>query len=133
MMTESSRIEYKQTTVLKKPLPNPPLIKVGGKKDAASFDASVFEIRESYLRVTFPYREGFTTTDGSEKSSDKSSDKILEMMKENPKISAKAMAEILQLTPRAVEKQIADLKTQGFVKRVGERKGGHWEVLNHGE
>ncbi len=98
-----------------------------------AYDASVFEIRESYLRVTFPYREGFTTTDGSDKSSDKSSDKILEMMKENPKISAKAMAEILQLTPRAVEKQIADLKTQGFVKRVGERKGGHWEIMNHGE
>jgi predicted HTH transcriptional regulator len=98
-----------------------------------AYDASVFEIRESYLRVIFPYREGFTTTDGSDKSSDKSSDKILEMMKENPKISAKAMAEILQLTPRAVEKQIADLKTQGFVKRVGERKGGHWEIMNHGE
>jgi predicted HTH transcriptional regulator len=86
---------------------------------------SVFEIRESYLRVIFPYRKGFTDTDGS--------DKILDMMQVNPQISAKALAEALQLTPRAIEKQIAELKKQGLVVRIGERKGGHWEVLNHGE
>jgi hypothetical protein len=39
-MTESSRIEYKQTTVLKKPLPNPPVIREGSKKDAAPSCAS---------------------------------------------------------------------------------------------
>ncbi|QLQ33893.1 MAG: putative DNA binding domain-containing protein [Candidatus Thiothrix singaporensis] len=96
-----------------------------------AYDTDAFEIRENYVRVTFPYREGFTDTDGSDKSSDKSSDKILEMMKENPKISAKSMAETLQITPRAVEKQIAELKKLGLVIRIGERKGGHWEVLDH--
>jgi len=44
--------------------------------------------------------------------------------------SAREIAEVLGLTPRAVEKQIAALKVAGRLERVGPPRGGHWEVLS---
>lgn len=68
--------------------------------------------------------------EGSEKSSEKSSEKIIALMKEEPELSAKDIATRLELTPRAIEKQIASLKKSGRIKRIGPAKGGHWEVMD---
>lgn len=68
--------------------------------------------------------------DGSEKSSEKSSEKILLLLAENPRLSARLLAEQLKISPRAVEKQIAKLRAQGRLRRVGGAKGGNWEVLH---
>ena len=65
----------------------------------------------------------------SDKGSEKSSDKILAEIVKNRDISAKELATILGLTPRAVEKQISQLKVSGRIKRVGGRKIGHWEIV----
>ena len=51
-------------------------------------------------------------------------------MKQDAKISAVQVAEKLELSLRAVEMQIANLKKVGRLKRVGPDKGGHWEVLS---
>ena len=67
---------------------------------------------------------------GSVKGSVKSSVKIIEMMKENPEITIPMIAEMLHKTTRAIEKSIAKLQSNGFVKRVGPDKGGHWEIMN---
>lgn len=101
-----------------------------------AYDANVFEIRESYLRVTFPYREGFTTdtiTAIAGKTAVKNSDKILTILQTAPNTTAKTLAEKLEVSLRTVETEIASLKKQGLIVRVGGAKGGYWEVLNHGE
>lgn len=64
-----------------------------------------------------------------QKSSEKTSEKILSLLKENPKLSAKKLSELLEISSRAVEKQIASLEDKGRLKREGAPKGGHWEVL----
>ena len=66
--------------------------------------------------------------EGSEKSSEKSSEKILKLISDNKYISAQELAELLGISSRAVEKQIANLKDKGILKRIGPDKGGHWEV-----
>lgn len=66
---------------------------------------------------------------GSEKHSEKSSEKILHLLAARASASAREIAGVLGLTPRAVEKQIASLKAAGRLRRVGSAKGGHWEVL----
>jgi ATP-dependent DNA helicase RecG len=68
--------------------------------------------------------------EGSEKSSEKSSEKILAILKERNMASAREIAEILGLTPRAVEKQIGALKAAGRLRRLGPAKGGRWEVVH---
>jgi ATP-dependent DNA helicase RecG len=62
-------------------------------------------------------------------SSEKSSEKILDFIKENNKISAQELADLLGLSSRAVEKHLARLKKEGFLERVGSAKSGYWKIL----
>ena len=73
-----------------------------------------------------------TTQKTPEKSSEKSSEKhasLLAYIAAEPGISAKALADKLGITSRAVEKQLAQLKDQGKLQRMGPAKGGHWEII----
>lgn len=54
--------------------------------------------------------------------------KIIELLKQNPTLSAAGLASSLGLTIQGVEWQLNKLKKDGLIKRVGARKGGHWEV-----
>ncbi len=54
--------------------------------------------------------------------------KILELVRENNKISASTMAEVLFISSRAVEKNIKSLKNQGILIRHGSPKSGYWEI-----
>lgn len=60
-----------------------------------------------------------------EKSSQKSSQKILELIRKNPQITTNEMAEILSISRRAIAKQIAGLKAENKLRRVGADNGGH--------
>lgn len=55
--------------------------------------------------------------------------KILGLIAENPEITASALAEAVGITPKGVEWQIARLKKEGVLKRIGPAKGGRWSVL----
>ena len=59
----------------------------------------------------------------------KSREKILQLLKEHPNYSARKLAEVIGITPKAVEKQIAKLKAEGLIRRDGPDKGGSWVVL----
>ncbi len=73
----------------------------------------------------FEVRGGVKFGEGSEKSSEK----ILALIKENKAISAREMAAIIGISQRAVEKQLATLKKEKHLKRVGGAKGGYWEII----
>ncbi|MFA6411731.1 MAG: FaeA/PapI family transcriptional regulator [Syntrophales bacterium] len=60
--------------------------------------------------------------------SEETSDKILAIIRSDMKATARHMAEMLGLSSRAVEMQLAKLKQDGKLKRVGPKKGGCWEV-----
>lgn len=64
-----------------------------------------------------------------EKSSQKSSQKILELISKNPQITTSEMAEILSISRRAIAKQIAILKAENKLRRIGADNGGHWEII----
>lgn len=54
--------------------------------------------------------------------------KILGLISENPNISIPLIADRLNLTTRAIEKNIAKLKKESWLKMVGPAKGGYWKV-----
>ena len=62
------------------------------------------------------------------KSSVQSSEKILRLIEKIPTITAKQLAASCGVTPRGMEKTIAQLKTAGIIRRVGPDNGGHWEI-----
>ena len=80
--------------------------------------------RNSY-ELTKPVRVGETT----QKSSVKSSVKIIEAIRDNNAVTAVELSQHLGLTLRAVEKQLAKMKLEGVIRRVGPDKGGYWEVV----
>ena len=65
----------------------------------------------------------------SEKSSAKSSEKIIELIKNDPNISAAAIAEQIGVSSRAVEKQLKKLRDENLIRRIGPDKGGRWEII----
>jgi len=66
----------------------------------------------------------------SVKSSVNTEDKILDYLNQNPKATIKELANVLDLTTRAIEKQIANLKKANKLSRVGSARKGYWQVLD---
>jgi len=64
-----------------------------------------------------------------EKSSEKSSEKIIRLIKANTRITIKELAEQLNLSTRAIEKNISKLKTENRIERIGSDKGGCWKII----
>ena len=61
--------------------------------------------------------------------SEKTREKILSVLKATPYITINELAEIVGISPKGVEWQIAKLKKEGRIKRSGPDKGGCWEVM----
>ncbi len=62
-------------------------------------------------------------------SSEKNSEKITTLMQQHPSVTIRELAAALGISTRAVEKQIARLRSAGSIRRIGPARGGHWEVL----
>jgi ATP-dependent DNA helicase RecG len=56
-------------------------------------------------------------------------EKILNAIKENPKITAREIQEITDLSRRGVEYQLDKLKKEKIIERIGPKKGGEWIIL----
>ena len=72
----------------------------------------------------------FIPTSNSSKKTGKSREKNLQLLKVHPNYSARKLAEVIGITPKAVEKHLAKLKAEGVIKREGPDKGGSWIVLS---
>jgi len=59
-------------------------------------------------------------------------ERILAEMKANPKISGTQLAELLDISTTAVEKNIKQLREDGLINRIGGTRG-HWEVIERTE
>ena len=63
------------------------------------------------------------------KKKQKSREKILQLLDDHPSYSARKLAEVIGITPKAIEKHLAKLKAEGLIRRDGPDKGGYWTVL----
>ena len=57
-------------------------------------------------------------------------DMILQLIKSNPKITRKEIAESIGIAPSAIQKHINALKENKLIKRIGGDRGGYWEVID---
>jgi ATP-dependent DNA helicase RecG len=55
-------------------------------------------------------------------------DQILALLAQEPRLSAKEVASLLNNTTRTVERHLKVLREQGRIQRVGSDKSGHWEI-----
>lgn len=54
---------------------------------------------------------------------------VLWNMKADPFVTAKILADVLGVEQRTIERRIRALREKNVLKRIGEDKSGHWQVL----
>ena len=55
---------------------------------------------------------------------------VLNEIKHNPRISAKQISTNTNIPFRTVQRQIANLKDKGIIKRSGDNRNGYWKLTN---
>jgi len=90
---------------------------------------------ESYPNLSFTFDEianGMLATFEIviEKSSVKSSVKIIEIMRSNKSVTIAQLSARLNISHRAIEKQISNLKKKNLIERIGPVNGGYWKVFD---
>ena len=87
------------------------------------------------VRVTFQRKSATDTTTEKttqknvEKSVEKSVEKVWRLIKQDPYITTKQIADAVGLSTRGIEENIKKLKREGRIRRIGGDNGGHWEVI----
>ena len=56
--------------------------------------------------------------------------KILILLNETPALTIPELALTLNKSERTVEQAIRSRRKEGRLRRIGPRKGGHWEVVD---
>lgn len=57
------------------------------------------------------------------------SEKILRLITENNHITTGELSVLLNKTTRTIERQLKELKEQGYLQRIGPDKGGYWKIV----
>ena len=65
----------------------------------------------------------------TEKTTESTTEKIIRMIKKNPQITNKELAETCGITEDGVYWNTKKLKKNNIIRRVGGDRGGHWEVI----
>ena len=91
-----------------------------------SYFISRFFVREGFYEE---YSVGRTKTTEKTTEKQKTGEKIIALMKANPEITTSDLASACGITVDGVDYQIKKLKAKNKVRRVGEKNGGHWEVI----
>ncbi len=92
-----------------------------------------FDLLKTGFLVSFKRLETITakTELTVEKTVGKTVEKILRALEENPKITILQLTKISGLSRRGVEWNLAKLKKEGKIKRIGPAKGGYWHVVKN--
>ena len=65
----------------------------------------------------------------SGKTTEKTTEKILCILKNNPRVTYRELAETLAMTEDGIYWSVKQLRKQGLLHRIGGRKEGYWQVV----
>ncbi len=87
------------------------------------------------LWIDFPfskaYRNSIGPGDGTfEASAATTQEKILALLREDPELTRKALAEHIGITLSGVKYHLANLRKAGRIRRVGSARKGRWEIMD---
>ncbi len=74
-----------------------------------------------------------TTQETIQEIQETTQEMILGLIKTNPAITRKGLAEKTGLTPDGIKYHLDKLRKQGVIRHVGATKKGHWEVVEDDE
>ena len=86
-----------------------------------------FKIRDGFVAIIYR-KNGLAFEKVGEKVTGNQR-KILSCIADSPYMSAVEMADVVGISSRKVEENLAKLKSKGIIERVGPDKGGYWKIL----
>ena len=93
---------------------------------AANLKPPQFEAT-TFFRAIF-YRNPEYSLKGPGPGMEKTREKLLRLIRENPSITVLKIAQKVELSPKGVEWNLAKLKKNGLLRKIGPDKGGRWEL-----
>ncbi len=105
------------------------LVRTREQDDKSVFRDFMLEVMIENLKADIEaYVESTGEVFPAVKGKEKSREKIVRLLGENPNMTTVTLAEAIGISPKGVERHLANLKREGVIIRVGPDKGGHWEV-----
>ena len=107
----------------------------GVPKITEMYGKDAFSFRENSIVVTIPFERINKVGNkvgnkiGDKKALNPRRKKIISEMRDNPNITAAELHSILGVSETAVENNIAFLRKNGYIERVGSKKTGYWKIL----
>ena len=99
--------------------------------DVNGKEFKVIILRKKHLKSTQENGESTQENGESTQENKKSTQEtILHILMENPKTNRKELAEIIGLSEDGIKKQLAKLKKEGLIERIGSTKAGYWKVIS---
>jgi ATP-dependent DNA helicase RecG len=107
----------------------------GVPKIIETYGKEVFSFRENSIVVTIPFNriqatENRVTNIDSRKKLNLRRQKILSELRDNPNITIAELASFLYVSETAIENNLAFLRINGYIERVGSKKTGYWKLLD---
>ena len=95
------------------------------------YGKDAFSFRENSIVVTIPFDriQNVGNKVGNKKKLNARRQQIMQEIRDNSSITTAELAKILQIGETAVDNNLAFLKENLYIKRVGSRKKGYWQVL----
>lgn len=97
----------------------PELLEIGD-----SFRVNLY--RPSYDET--PKSSSKSSSKGSPKDLNSTQQKIVELIQENPKITQAEMAEVIEISKRAIQKSIKEMIDADIIEREGSSRKGYWKI-----
>ena len=105
----------------------------GMKRILKVYDTSIFDIRDNFLIVTFPFdKEKILNDSVNDSVNDRltmSEKKILEQLRKDNHLSAVLLNEKTGISVSQINRIYKSLKEKGYIERIGTDKVGYWKIL----
>lgn len=96
-----------------------------------SYDKSVYEFSENFIRVNFNFREYSELVNKNASNNfilSETQKKIIELIKDNASITQIEISKKLNINDTTVMRNLKVLKNNNIIKRVGSTKNGQWII-----
>ncbi len=104
----------------------------GVPKIISTYGKEAYEFRENSIVVTIPFNYIYKKNKlglFKDKMLNTTKNKILDIIKENPHITKNELLKILDVSDTTIDKNIAYLKKYNYIKRIGSKKTGYWDII----
>ena len=89
-----------------------------------------FSFSDAFTIEMFSNDIGYNVTDNvPENVPENRASRILDIIKLNSEVTIGELANMLEVDPKTIKRDITKLKKEQLLKRIGPDKGGHWEVV----